>query len=75
MVATLPAHTEQVVVPSATCAPHILQNAIEVSSSCPLEFEGMRSCSLHETAAKRRCGKVSKSPRQSNQEFQAAENA
>jgi len=37
----LPAHTEQRVVPSAICAPHILQKAMRVSSSCGWS-DGMR---------------------------------
>src|ERR1700687_6035156 len=40
-VAILPAHTEQRVVPSAICAPHILQKAMRVSSSCGWS-DGMR---------------------------------
>src|SRR5208337_2691796 len=35
-VATRPAHAAQAVVPSAICAPHTLQKAIEVSSSASL---------------------------------------
>jgi hypothetical protein len=39
-VATLPAQTEQVVVPSAICAPHMLQKAIKVSSRLSFGLKG-----------------------------------
>jgi len=39
-VAARPAHAAQAVVPSAICAPHTLQKAIEVSSSVSLGAQG-----------------------------------
>ena len=50
-VATLPAQTEQVVVPSAICAPHMLQKAIKVSSRLLFGVKGA-ACRLRATAAK-----------------------
>jgi hypothetical protein len=61
----LPAHTEQRVVPSAICAPHILQKAMEVSSSCGWYVPG----NVHRVSAKRCRGKVPKSLMQSNPQF------
>ena len=62
-VATLPAQAAQVVVPSAICAPHILQKAIEFLLASYGEVIGALGCNLQlrKTAAKRRCGKVPKS--------------
>src|SRR5580692_6035999 len=42
-VAARPAQAAQAVVPSAICAPHTLQNAIEVSASIVVEREGCKA--------------------------------
>src|SRR5436305_8089539 len=68
--ATRPAHAAQVVVPSAICAPHELQNAIGIPPQDRRESSvgGMR----RSLACRRRRGKVPKKSSESNPQMRRA---